>query len=105
VGSLEMLEYDSGVDEGVVDGASSVDGDFSLEFSGVVVYVAAERYEPTVGDNKSGGEPKTSPKSELTSRSVMDGVCRSKTCSLNPAHGSGVLSWSSKRAELLQQPI
>ncbi len=35
----------------------------------------------------------------------MDGVCKSKTCSLNPAHTSGVLSWSSKRAELLQQPI
>lgn len=37
MGSLEMLEYDSGVDEGVVDGASSVDGEFSLEFSGKVV--------------------------------------------------------------------
>jgi hypothetical protein len=37
VDSLEMPEYDSGVDEGVVDGASSVDGEFSLEFSGPVV--------------------------------------------------------------------
>lgn len=85
-----MPEYESVVDDGVVDEASVVSG-LSLEFSGPGG-IAEERYGTISGDNKSVGE-QTSLQSGLTSLSVMDDVCKVllNHCSLNPSRTSDVL--------------
>jgi hypothetical protein len=87
-----MPEYESVVDDGVVDEDSLVSG-LSLEFSRPGSKIAEERYGIKAGDNKSGGEPKTSLKSGLTSQSVIDDVCKfKKNCSLSPSRKSDVRS-------------
>jgi hypothetical protein len=86
-----MPEYESVVDDGVVDEDWVVSRLF-LESSRPGSEIAEERYGTTAGDNKSIGEPKTSLKSGLTSRSVMDDVCKLKTCSLTPSHTLDVRS-------------
>jgi len=83
---------DPEVDDGVVDEASGVTSGLSVELSPLELEVAKDRYGPTAGDNNCEGEPKTSLESELTSRSAMAGVCRSKSCSLKPSHTSDVPS-------------
>jgi hypothetical protein len=85
-----MPEYDSVVDDGVVDEASVVSR-LSLEFSRPAA-IAEEKYGITLGDNKSVGE-RASLQSGLTSPSVMDDVCKVLLflCSLNPSRPSDVL--------------
>jgi hypothetical protein len=82
----------------VSDGESVVDDGVADEASGVYrapetlvrgSKVTNEEYEIVSRDNDCEGEPRTCPGSELTSRSVMAGVCK-YTCSLKPSHTSDV---------------